>query len=95
MGGTISIESAEGVGSTFSFTIPLRETKLESEASAAAIPLEPETTTAPEGERIPNLLLAEDDPVNRQVFGQMLKMAKYNLDFAENGQKAVEMWETR
>jgi PAS domain S-box-containing protein len=94
MGGTITFESEEGVGSTFSFAIPLTEAGSESSVLPAAEPRPPETkTTAPVGNRIPRLLLAEDDPHIRQVLGLMLKRSNYHLDFAEDGQKAVEMWE--
>jgi CheY-like chemotaxis protein len=39
------------------------------------------------------LLLAEDDPITRQVIGLMLKHSNFDHDIAENGLRAVEMWE--
>jgi CheY-like chemotaxis protein len=39
------------------------------------------------------LLLAEDDPITRQVIGMMLKHANFDHEVAENGLRAVEMWE--
>ena len=94
MGGTISFESEEGVGSTFSYNMPMREAGLESDAQFNAEALSSETTfSAPDGEKIPSLLHADDDSIMRRVFGLMLKHSNYNIDFAEDGLKAVEMWE--
>jgi len=94
MGGTIIFTSEEGVGSTFTFTLPLSEAPRENKAQLATKPQPTETTsTASAGERIQRILLAEDDPTIRQVLGGMLKLSNYHLDFAEDGQKAIEMWE--
>ena len=95
MGGTISFTSEEGTGSTFSFTIPFAEAEAERDESLSS----GKTATAgdatqPEVMTKPRLLVAEDDQVTRKVLGTMLQMVKYETDFAENGQKVVEMWES-
>ena len=94
MGGTIAFTSEEGKGSTFSFTIPFSEAESECEADSVS------GKTTREGEvhrpaemTKPRLLVAEDDQTIVQVLGSMLRMAEYEVDFAENGQKVVEMWE--
>jgi CheY-like chemotaxis protein len=94
MGGTIGFTSEEGQGSAFSCTIPFGEAEAECDVTFASR----ETTTAVEAPRPemttkPCLLVAEDDPTISQVLGTMLRMEKYEVAFAENGQKAVEMWE--
>ena len=39
------------------------------------------------------LLLAEDDPITRKVLGMLLQKSNFDLDIAEHGLQAVEMWE--
>jgi CheY-like chemotaxis protein len=94
MGGTISFVSEEGMGSTFSFTIPLAAARQDSEAlSSDKLHTSEATATAQEGKGIPRLLLAEDDETIQQVLGLMLKRSNYILDIAEDGLMALEMWE--
>src|SRR6185369_2568393 len=94
MGGTISFTSEEGKGSTFFCTIPfgvagtgVDDSIAPEEAAPTAALLQPGETTKP------RLLIAEDDPTIRQVLGTMLQLLNFEIDFAENGQLAVEMWE--
>ncbi len=95
MGGKFTFESAEGKGSTFSFTVPLGDATATHEASAAPgkpVPALDAATHNDEAEK-PHLLIAEDDPINRKVLGLMFKRSNFHVDFAEDGQKTVEMWE--
>jgi signal transduction histidine kinase/ActR/RegA family two-component response regulator len=95
MGGTISFTSEEGKGSTFSCTIPLREPEAERDAGFATGEMAT-AGDAPYTEVLtrPLILVVEDEQVTRQVLGLMLQRANYECAFAENGQKALEMWES-
>ena len=94
MGGTITFSSKEGVGSTFSFSIPFAEAIQESYAQSVSKPLSTETiSSAPECSGIRRLLLVDDDSTIREFLGRMLTAENYYVDLAENGLKAVEMWE--
>jgi PAS domain S-box-containing protein len=94
MGGNISFVSTQGVGSAFSFTIPLGEPNLEY-ATISAIESEPnlKTPSLLEVNWVPRVLLAEDDSTIREIFGHILRRSNYNLDYAEDGLKAIVMWE--
>lgn len=93
MGGTISFTSEAGVGSTFTFTIPLGVVETEKSAPAVIVPRVPETPTPDPQKEKPRLLIAEDDAVIRELLKAMFQSTQYQIDFAEDGQQAVEMWE--
>ncbi|MGA2151412.1 MAG: ATP-binding protein, partial [Geobacteraceae bacterium] len=95
MGGTITCASEEGIGSTFSFTISLGEPSTESETVSMPVAPPPAaySPVSSSEKSKARLLLAEDDPITRQVIGLMLKHSNFDHDIAENGLRAVEMWE--
>ena len=96
MGGRISFSSQEGKGSTFFFTILAGAAGSESghePVSTAGGAGPADDAPRPVAMIKPRLLIAEDDPTIRQILGSMLSLAQYEVDFAENGQRAVEMWE--
>jgi two-component system, chemotaxis family, CheB/CheR fusion protein len=91
MGGTISCESSEGEGSSFTFTIPMAEVAASPEPATATPVDEAVHKDLPLGRR--RLLIAEDDEVTRKVLGFMLQKSGYDFDFAEDGLLVVEKWE--
>lgn len=89
MDGEIKVESEKGVGSTFIVTVPL--TRVNE-------PEEPENKT----EELPvqelslkglHLLIAEDMEMNAEILSELLELEEVSSEWAENGQRAVEMFE--
>ncbi|MBK8324502.1 MAG: PAS domain S-box protein [Betaproteobacteria bacterium] len=89
MGGTAGATSFEGKGSTFWFTAVLRKardcvevpTRGEFEAAEHAI------VRDYAGQRV---LLAEDEPINREIAQILLEDVGLRIDLAEDGREAVE-----
>jgi len=81
MGGTISVKSEPGRGSTFRFTVALEPVE-----SAGAEPRSPMRTR---GGPPPRVLLVEDDPVNALVGGLLLRTLAAEVDTVDSGEEAV------
>ncbi|MDD2741407.1 MAG: ATP-binding protein, partial [Rhodocyclaceae bacterium] len=88
MGGAAGVSSAEGKGSTFWFTAVLRKGQysVENTAEAGADSAEKAIQRKYAGKRI---LLAEDEPTNREIAQMLLEEVGLIVDLAENGREAV------
>ncbi|WP_273702921.1 hybrid sensor histidine kinase/response regulator, partial [Candidatus Accumulibacter vicinus] len=89
LGGTIHAESTLGVGSTFSFEIPVQHaTQAAAETATENLPvlgLEP-------GQPACRILVVDDDIDNRRLLLSLLEPLGFELAEAGDGQQAVDKW---
>ncbi len=89
MGGTAGAESTMGRGSTFWFMARFVRRRIAEPARPSSQPSQAEAALARDytGRRI---LLAEDEPINREIASTMLAYAGLRVDCAEDGLQALE-----
>jgi two-component system, sensor histidine kinase and response regulator len=93
MGGVLDVHSHPGRGSVFWFELPLQQAPASPDEA-----VEPSPEALREALRqlirrrgtVEPLLVAEDDPVSREISTELLRLAGFDVDVACDGQEAVE-----
>jgi PAS domain S-box-containing protein len=91
MGGQMSVTSKVGIGSTFSFHIPVYSLDLFSLDSPTK---SPNRVIRIEGKQVYRILIAEDIRLNRQLLTRILSPLGFEVREVSNGQDAIAVWES-
>lgn len=87
MGGSISVESIEGEGSTFRFAVPAASVDASAEQTASQFHHD---RTRQSDKVAMRILVAEDHPVNRKILREYLEKLGYHADVCTNGVEAID-----
>ena len=106
MGGNIDVESEEGKGSTFTVTIPVIVTRepteklmrtdsraqlqLKAQQQYLSMVSEEQTRQPSSEEKKANVIVAEDNAINRKVIVKLIENLGFKADFVSNGQELVD-----
>ncbi|MFD1888080.1 ATP-binding protein [Paenibacillus wenxiniae] len=103
MQGTITLESEQGKGSVFEFTIPVRYPVMSDPRSdsntlvkklSETVARQPKSPDGPDRESARlSVLLADDDRISRLITSRMLNKLGYYVDTVDNGLEAIRLLE--
>ncbi|PLX12675.1 MAG: hybrid sensor histidine kinase/response regulator [Marinilabiliales bacterium] len=89
MGGSISVESEVGVGSTFWFVVEMESARVQDE-------IDEEERREIKNSELPDkklkILLVDDNKINQKIGLGVLKPFDYDVVVAENGEEAIQMF---
>lgn len=85
MGGTIHVESQQGIGTTFTVNLPWEEVNLESAGNA------PEAAAEVDFSNL-SVLLTEDNILNQEIATMLLEDKGIKVTLANNGREAVDIF---
>ena len=83
--GTISVDSIEGQGTTFTIKLPISEKVIEVEKAKR---IEGETRKA-------KIMVIEDEEVVRNILFKILKLGGHEVEVVSDGHKGIEMFEKK
>ncbi|QSH40120.1 ATP-binding protein [Lentisphaerota bacterium ZTH] len=89
MDGTIQVKSTPGKGSVFTFEIPFELAQRDLYSTTSMFIKEQHSEVEKKLKKL-NVLLAEDDRINRKVVLNMLESAEVKVDIAKNGLEALD-----
>ena len=89
MGGEISVESEKGKGTSFVVQVTLKRADRSQIPAAASVQDGTEEKTSLAGL---HLMIVEDQEINAEVMADLLELEEISSEWAENGQRAVEMF---
>ncbi len=97
-GGTLSVQSVEGEGTTFTFTLPVSMENAVAPAPGLSLsrqrivdtPVPDVTIVLPEHDGAFRILVVDDEPVNRQVVANYLTNGPFELRLVSSGAAALK-----